>query len=84
MKLEIIGYFEMFTILSLKFNLFTLRSAKCRVKNMTTSHIGSTGQICHPMIDEDAVSDGNHGTVALLMILSDVQKSEIVVPHFKD
>jgi len=51
---------------------------------MTNSQIGSTGQICRLMIDEDAVSDGNRGTVALLMILSDVQKSEMVVPHFKD
>jgi hypothetical protein len=51
---------------------------------MTTSQIGSTGQICRPVIDEDAVSDGNHGTVALLVILSDLQKSEMVVPHFKD
>jgi hypothetical protein len=49
-----------------------LISAKCRVKNVTTSQIGSIGQICRPMIDGDAVSDGNHGTVALLMILSDV------------
>jgi hypothetical protein len=49
---------------------------------MTISQIGSTGQICHLMID-DAVSDGNRGTVVLLMILSDVQKSEMVVPHFK-
>ena len=51
---------------------------------MITSQIWSTGQICRPVIDEDAVSDGNHGTVALLMILPDVQKSEMVVPQFKD
>jgi hypothetical protein len=88
MKTEVVGYFEtsghiwwseeihILKVHNIKyeFNIFTLRSVKRRVENMTTSQSGSTGQTCRPMIDENAVSDGNHGNVALLKILSDVQK----------
>jgi hypothetical protein len=79
-KMEAAGFFEHWcssrkaTVSSLKCVCFTVRSARCRVKDMTVARNPSNGQSCLFLMDEDAVTTGNQSTLALRGSLYPVQK----------